>query len=160
MCDCHNQFTWLYVFPLNWPFGSYFNVITTWFDTIYPTGFVSRSLYLTLTLTWFLTLWSYLPPTVTTSHFGCRLLSEICIYNAKCLCYFQPYATGFSGCMPYLLTWAGQCTYKWLVPCLLTQVYSISCPFSLGFTNTKFSCPFHMGSDIPFLFPLCNMFTL
>ena len=53
-----------------------------------------------------LPLLSYFSPTVTTSHCGCWLLSEFPICNAKCLCYFQFLATGFSGCMPYPLTWA------------------------------------------------------
>ena len=36
-----------------------------------------------------------------------HLCPKFPIYNAKYLCYFQFYTAGFSGCVPYLLTWAG-----------------------------------------------------
>ena len=62
--------------------------------------------YLTQTLTWFLTMYSYLLLTITTGCLGCWFLLEICIYNAKCSCYFQFHVTGFSSHMAYPLTWA------------------------------------------------------
>ena len=127
LCDCYNQFTWSSLFSLNWPICSFSNVITVYFDMICLTGFVSRS-FVSYSDSYLV---SYLcgltlSPTVTTSYCGCLFLFEFSIYNAKYLCYFQFYVTGFSGCMPYLLTWAGKYTYKRLVTLSLTWVCSSS----------------------------------
>ena len=93
---------------------------------IYLTGFSSCTIaFLVKFLPGILPLFSYLLPTVTTSHCGFCLLSEFPIYNAKCLCYFQFLTTSFSGCMAYLLTWACY-TYEKYRPSLLTRVYNVS----------------------------------
>ena len=88
--DCYNQFLLLLLFSLNWSIWLLFNVIIAWFVTIYSTGFSSRTIVFFVEFSpGILPLFSYLLPTVTTSHCGCWLLSEFPIYNAKCLCYFQ-----------------------------------------------------------------------
>ena len=88
--DCYNQFLWSLLFSLNWSIWVLFNVIIAWFVTIYSTGFSSHTIvFFVEFLSGILPLFSYLLPTITTSHCGCWLLSAFPIYNAKCLCYFQ-----------------------------------------------------------------------
>ena len=105
--DCYDQFLWSLSFLLNLISSITFNVIIVWFVTTYTLGFLGcSSVIFDFFLPGILPLYSYLPPTVTTSRCGCWLLSGFCICNAKCLCYFQFLATGFIGHMPYPLTWA------------------------------------------------------
>ena len=105
--DCYDQFLWSLSLLLNLVSSIIFNVIIVWIVTTYALGFSGRSsVIFDFFLPGILPLDSYLLPTVTTSHCGCWPLSEFCICNAKCLCYFQFLVTGFNGHMPYPLTWA------------------------------------------------------
>ena len=105
--DCYDQFLWLLSLLLNLISSITFNVIIVWFVTTYALGFSGcSSVIFDFFLPDILPSYYYLPATVTTSRCGCSPLSEFCICNPKCLCYFQFLATGFNGRMPYPLTWA------------------------------------------------------
>ena len=105
--DCYDQFLWSLLLSLICLVRLLLNVIIVWFVTTYLLGFSGRTFAIfDVFLPGILPSYSYLPPTVTTSRCGCRLLSEFPIRNAKCFCYFQFLATGFNGRMPYPLTWA------------------------------------------------------